>query len=157
MAHRRSADQVLRSLAVIKPPIPVEALAAQLGAVIRIDEHLPGPCRVVGNVIGVKYTDEWRYRFCIARGLAHVLADEHSECPNDFLGHRDGSEWSANEWALDLLMPMWLIERYAMVLSEDPNRKWWQFWKLDVENMPIRMAYLFEVSLGAMNLRLSKL
>ena len=155
-----SADQVLQQFRVLRPPIHVELLARNMG--IDIDVCKGGalggaPCLVKGKTITVEESSRWRMRFAIAHGMAHVIREESVTCNSEFLGNAGDAEWAANEFALDLLMPMWMVERYAMALVADPNRRWWQFWKLDVNGLLTRMASVFDVSVGAMNLRLSKL
>jgi Zn-dependent peptidase ImmA (M78 family) len=162
---RRKAKELLAAAKVKFPPVPVEELAALVRAEIRYEpfpgelsgmvHRQPGGTALIG-VNGLHSTT--RQRFTIAHELAHVLLHQDEEFhvdENSPIGFRtelsskavDANEIEANQFAADLLMPVFLLDREIEKLPRN----------LDSEEAITRLADTFQVSEQAMTFRLSGL
>jgi Zn-dependent peptidase ImmA (M78 family) len=163
---KRKAEELLRSLEVTEPPVPVERIARSLGLAIRyepFDGDLSGLLqrRVRGGVLGVNSLhSETRQRFTIAHEIGHyLLHDDPIHVDEGFsVRFRDGvsaeasdpAEIEANRFAANLIMPeTLLLDDFAKLI---PGRMDWE------EDAVIRaFAKRYKVSVQAMTLRLSNL
>ncbi len=162
---RRRASELLQHAGVQQPPVPVEKLAANAGAALRL-EPLPGELSGMVHrasegraIIGVNSLHAaTRQRFTIAHELGHLLLhrDEmtHVDDKNPIAfrdrtssSASDEREIEANQFAAELLMPT------SMILTA-------------VKDLPLgiefdegvrRLAEDFNVSVQAMTIRLSAL
>lgn len=141
-----TAEYLLRTAGIKQPPVDVRTLAEAMDIRVR-EANIPdtgiletGPR---GAVIIVRANDPpMRKRFTIAHEIGHLMHPDHQ------LGreYRERAfnggprEITANAYAADLLMPMWMLDVYAMGLSVDPKR----------------LAKIFEVSEDAMRVRLMR-
>ena len=160
---RRKAEELLRAATVSRAPVPVEALAEHVGAVIRYEPFsgaLSGMLHRAGDhsVIGINSLHaSVRQRFSIAHEIGHLLlhgsqlhVDEHA-----FVAFRDPEsskasdphEIEANQFAAALLMPPDLLRAAILRLGNDP----------DVTEAIQTLAQSFQVSQEAMTIRLKSL
>jgi Zn-dependent peptidase ImmA (M78 family) len=160
---RRKAAELLHEAEVKEAPVPVEALAERVGAVIRYapyDGKLSGLIHRAGGhaVIGVNSLHSAaRQRFSIAHEIAHLVlhepelhVDEHA-----FVAFRnpesskasDPHEIEANQFAAALLMPPELLRQAILELGTNP----------DVAEAIQVLAQDFQVSEQAMTIRLTSL
>jgi hypothetical protein len=145
--QKPSADDLLRKFGIATPPIPVEKIAQGLGVAVRFVPGLPCSGMVQSSdtsaTISVRVGEvPWRQRFTIAHELGHLMLHKLGEEFRDtdtFSG--DQREWQANNYAADLLMPLWLVEQYALKFGADSSR----------------IASIFGVSAEAMNITLGKM
>jgi Zn-dependent peptidase ImmA (M78 family) len=162
---RRRADDLLRRGRVRRAPVPVEKLAALLGARIVLQpfsEEFSGMVhrnRDGSAVIGINSSDSMhRQRFTIAHEIGHLLlhTDENLHVDKNFpIGLRneisgksvDENEIEANQFAAALLMPLKLIE-----IDIEPF-----IGKDDVLFVIHKLAAKYRVSEQAMSIRLSSL
>ena len=164
---KREAEALIAQHNVRKAPVPVEALAESLGAVVRREpfsgeQRLSGLIRRTRNggaVIGVNSLDApVRQRFTIAHELGHFLLhdlDLHvdRDFPVRFRDHRsstaaDIAEIEANQFAQHLLMPAKLLNNDLLKL--DP-------FDVDDDEQIEALARKYDVSVRAMSLRIAKL
>lgn len=142
------ANYVLRRMGVIRPPVPVEAIARDLDVKIVRKPSL-GAAGILQSTrndatIWVNGSDQpVRQRFTIAHELGHLLLHaigiqfrDHAFGPS-----RDAKETEANDFAAALLMPLWLLEPIVVGSKRGTDQ----------------LAALFEVSVAAINVQLSKL
>lgn len=142
------ANYVLRRMRVTRPPVPVERIASDLGVKI-----IRKPSLSMAGVLQSTRADAtmWingsdhphRQRFTIAHELGHLLLHaigtqfrDHAFGPSS-----DWKETQANDFAAALLMPLWLLE--PIVTGSRRGTK--------------DLSELFEVSVAALNVQLSKL
>lgn len=161
---RRKARELLESRSVRKPPVPVEQLAAAVGANIRYEPFAGELSGMVhrsptGVIIGVNSMHApTRRRFTIAHELGHFLLHKDEELHVDErfpIGFRselsskavDAAEIEANQFAAELLMPSSLLVSHVRSLPQN----------LDTEAAISQLADLYEVSDQAMTIRLSAL
>ncbi len=160
---KRKAQAIIQSSDVTSPPVPVERIALEHGAIIRyrpFKGDLSGMVHIESDqnaIIGVNSMHPLtRKRFTIAHELGHLLlhadeqlhVDEHS-----LVAYRTAKstrefserEIEANQFAAELLMPLPFLE--ADVANTD----------LEDENEIERLAHKYRVSLQAMTVRLSRL
>lgn len=150
-----AANQLIEEADIDHPPINVERLANQCGALVLkapFPDALSGLVFPVGDgaVIGINADHhENRQRFTLAHELGHFLLSHHEAggtAQSSF--HVDledttppGYDWrqerAANDFAADLLMPRRLVQR---AFDQDPQ--------------PSRLAKAFKVSEIAMGYRL---
>jgi Zn-dependent peptidase ImmA (M78 family) len=161
---KRQAAELLKRTRVLKAPVPVEKLAASLGAEIVLqwfDGEISGMVhrnRDGSAVIGVnsRHTSN-RQRFTIAHEIGHLLlhTNEALHVDKNFpIGLRnsvsgtaaDENEIEANQFAAAVLMPENLIEK-------DIQR----FIGKDVLVAIAKLAKKYKVSEQAMSIRLSSL
>jgi Zn-dependent peptidase ImmA (M78 family) len=165
---RRRAQQLLADLKIIAPPVPLELLAKQCGAVIRYEPfrgQLSGMVhrRPDGTgVIGVNSLHSTtRQRFTIAHELGHLLLHSEADVHIDEkrpLGRRDEAssqaidtnEIEANQFAAELLMPASFIRSSVEALADDDS-------ELSAEEAIDELSRIFEVSSQAMTHRLTNL
>lgn len=163
---RNRATELLRRAKVTTAPVPVEDLAALVGAEIRFEPYpdgdLAGMClkRPDGTgVIGVNATHPIaRRRFTIAHELGHFLLHADGVHVDERIalnpiGLRYGStssstdpkEIEANAFAADLLMPLQLLKKAG--LPSD----------FGADEEIAKLAERFHVSVQAMTIRLTSL
>lgn len=153
---RREAQRVLDQMKINRPPVPVEKIAAALGATIK---YAPYEGEIAGMlvrsngeiVIGVNSLHHPnRQRFTIAHELGHLLL--HKEDVHIDRAFRnavssqaiDPNEIEANRFAAELLMP------FSMINDADISQ-------IDVEDESAlrELAQKFMVSLQAMTFRVT--
>jgi Zn-dependent peptidase ImmA (M78 family) len=161
---RRKARELLLEGKVETPPVPVEQLAALVGATIRYEPFAGELSGMVhrsasGVIIGVNSMHaKTRRRFTIAHELGHFLLHRNEELHIDErfpIGFRselsskalDAAEIEANQFAAELLMPTALIADHVRSLPRN----------MDIETAVSRLAHRYEVSEQAMTIRLSAL
>ncbi len=162
---REEAARILKEHRIKKPPVPVESIAAALGARVRYspfdgDGELAGMLvRGEGQtIIGVNSLHHPnRQRFTIAHECGHLLlhkGDVHIDRSfhinkRDTVSSQavDPNEIEANRFAAELLMP------FDMVMADLLDRD------IDVENEEDikELARKYEVSLQAMTHRITNL
>jgi len=162
---RRKAVELLRNAKVRTAPVPVEELAARVGARIRFEPfagEMSGMVRRVNSeeaIIGVNSMHApTRRRFTIAHELGHLLlhGDEELHVDETFpLAFRspvssqaiDAREIEANQFGAELLMP-------ESFLANDLKGR-----RIDSEDDEAvgALAQRYEVSIQAMSFRLSNL
>lgn len=147
----RAAEELLKLASVREPPVGVEALARDCGALV-VHEHMPdGLSGLVfemgdGAVIAINSRHHPnRQRFSTAHELGHHLLDHHERFhidvqDSDVPGYDWQVERAANEFAAELLMPA------------DMVREW-----MGAYNDTARLADFFQVSELAMGYRLVNL
>jgi Zn-dependent peptidase ImmA (M78 family) len=168
MTPADAARNLLTNARITEPPVPVEQLARDAGAVISYQpfeaEDISGLLyRTEGSapVIGVNSTNpKVRQRFTIGHELGH-LALHHG---HDLILERlvrlnfrdatsstasDQEEIEANQFAAELLMPRELLQHSLTILLQGKPLS-----DLDVVR---RLAKRFEVSQSAMEYRLTSL
>lgn len=147
---RPSADTLLRTFRITRPAVDVEVLARAMGIDVRFVRWAPhhGRVEIDGDraVIEVPTFGQvpFRRRFTIAHELGHLMMHDVDEAFRS-----TGSDWfstdplevEANQYAADLLMPLWMLEPVAMSFGPDVPR----------------LARMFQVSEQAMRIRLGKL
>lgn len=162
---RQLADETLSRFGVKLPPVPIEDIIVGMGHGFSIETQSTTQCRVelpmlprtTGGHIMTCHSSPWPQRFALAHGLGHIMAHEGSDgCPHDFNRGREGDiEDVANEFALHLLMPLWMVEESIHIIRTQP---WWAFWRgHDHDGLVRQMMSAFRASEGAINLRLSRL
>jgi len=161
---RRKALEILQAARVKKPPVPLEKLAASLGAILRYEPFAGELSGTVyrrpegGAVIGINSLHSAaRKRFTLAHELGHLLLHKDEKLHVDEqspIGLRtdlsstatDANEIEANQFAAELLMP----EKFLIKdLEELPS--------LEADVAIDRLAKRYEVSTESMTIRLSKL
>ncbi len=122
---RHRANQVLKMVGVVAPPVDVQAIAEFLGfTVIPFDfpDDVSGVTFIEGDVksIGVNENHaQTRQRFSIAHELGHFLSGHesydndklHVEDQGRFLHSDNRQELEANEFAAELLLPSSFLRR----------------------------------------------
>lgn len=162
---RKRARQLVQAAGIAAAPVPVEQLACQAGAVIRMepfDGRLSGMVHRQADgtaIIGVNRKQSvYRRRFTIAHELGHLLLHEDKLLHVDErfpIGFRTGlsslaletKEIEANQFAAELLMPESFMVRDVSQLQGD----------LDIEEVVAQLAEIYDVSQEAMAIRLSAL
>ena len=162
---RSKAVDLLRRCDVQHPPVPVEDLARECGAVIRremLDSDMSGmvyrlnPSRAVIGV-NTKHSTT-RQRFTIAHELGHLLLHDSEQLHFDdkfVIGFRntesslamDPKEVEANQFAAELLMPISLLRRDLQALGS---------FDADSDEVIVNLASTYEVSTAAMAIRISR-
>jgi Zn-dependent peptidase ImmA (M78 family) len=162
---KQLAEELLQRAGVTEPPVDPEALAAGLGIeVIMNTESFAHDTSVSGvlirqngtAVIGVNADQsKQRQTFTIAHELGHFIL--HGDAVHEDRGYMfrdtDSStaehvpEVEANQFAQNLLMPLWMVEK-------DVKKRGGE---VELEYLAVEMADEYGVSLQAMTLRLAKL
>lgn len=162
------AQRLLTAAAIAEPPVPVERIAREAGAVISYQpfdaDDISGLLYRAADsspVIGVNSNNaKVRQRFTIAHELGHLQLHRQQELILERhvqVNFRDATsstasnqeEIDANQFAAELLMPRELLERnLATLLSGRP---------LSDRDLVQRLASRFEVSHQAMEYRLASL
>ena len=164
---KRNARQLLTQSGVTSAPVPLDRLAAEIGARIRY-EPFPGE-----NLSGMAYRQpdgqrfigvnalhsKRRQRFTIAHEIAHLVLHQQEDLhideafPIDFRTERsslaiDDKEIEANQFAAELLMPAeWILN--------DVSERHIDF---ESDNEAItELAAKYDVSVQSMTIRLSAL
>lgn len=163
-----TARQILSAAAITEPPVPVERLVREAGAVVSYQpfdaNDISGLLYQAADsapVIGVNSNNaKVRQRFTIAHELGHLTLHERQELILDRhvqVNFRDATsstasnqeEIEANQFAAELLMPHDLLERSLhSLLAGRP---------LTDVDLVRRLASRFEVSHQAMEYRLASL
>ncbi|WP_437654708.1 ImmA/IrrE family metallo-endopeptidase [Sorangium sp. So ce1182] len=142
------ANMVLRRLEIEQPPVPVELIVLQLG--IRLKEQPSAEWigqvdpTVDPPVISINSDDALvRQRFTMAHEIGHLLLHPLNRMFRDTTLARRGDvrEEEANEFAASLLMPLWMLDRFAKSKRYDATA----------------IAGFFKVSYGALAMQLKKL
>jgi Zn-dependent peptidase ImmA (M78 family) len=161
------ASQLLRELAIEAPPVPVDAIADQIGATISREPFRGGISgmlyRTEGRaVIGVNSAEpHTRQRFTIAHEIGHFLLHEGRPLIIDRhvrIDRRDHSssmgtkreEIEANAFAAELLMPDTMVHTHVQALMRNDD-------SLPADRLVNRLAREFDVSAQAMEIRLGTL
>jgi Zn-dependent peptidase ImmA (M78 family) len=159
----REAQALLEAAGVQRPPVPVEAIARQLGARLSYEPF-------DGNVSGLLYRDgdqvvigvntlhpEVRQRFTVAHELGHWKLHPGKRVFLDHLvrvdfrdGRSDREEVQANGFAAELLMPKELIVREVAHRGLPGSA-------IRVNQLVEELAAVFQVSGQAMEYRLTNL
>lgn len=122
---RRRAVQVLGMVAVDKPPVDVKRVAEELGFEIipfSFPKSISGVTFIDGGAksIGINVDDPpMRQRFSIAHELGHYLQGHedyddsklHVQENRGLLNSHSRQEQEANEFAAELLMPLFLLRQ----------------------------------------------
>lgn len=121
-------DQILDFLGIAEPPIDVDAIAHQLGVLVRsvANPGWSGALRSSERVARV-FVDSQdpavRRRFTLAHELGHLmlhpLGTEFRDRESQPLQALPRKEREANQFAEELLMPEWLVRPYVDVLNAD--------------------------------------
>jgi Zn-dependent peptidase ImmA (M78 family) len=127
--------------------VPIERIAAAMGLEVRLVPGLKYSGMVESTessaLISVRSGEvPWRQRFTIAHEIGHLMLHPLGERFRDtdsFSG--DERERQANTYGASLLMPLWMVEPFAMTFGADAGR----------------IAAVFGVSREAMNITLGKL
>jgi len=161
---RKKATELLERAAVASTPVPVDRVAAAVGASIRFeafDGQMSGMVLRSTDgtaVIGINSNHSAvRRRFSIAHEIGHLVLHEedalHVDAWTPFAYRTDTSslgtdprEIEANQFAAELLMPEQLVRADVQGFAD-----------LSVEDVVERMAERYEVSAQAMTLRLHRL
>jgi Zn-dependent peptidase ImmA (M78 family) len=162
---RKKARDLLASVKVKVPPVPVELLAKRAGAEVHYEPFSGELCGMVHRksngkaVIGVNALHPaTRQRFTVAHELGHLLLHKDEELhvdENSPIGFRsplssqavDSDEIEANQFAAELLMPVPLL---TAAIRKIPA-------KTGTEDAITHLAEVFGVSEQAMTFRLSGL
>jgi Zn-dependent peptidase ImmA (M78 family) len=163
LARKRAAD-LIRTAGVKRPPVPIEALAAKVGAIVRYEPFAGKVSGLIHRseeaaVIGVNSLHpKTRRRFTIAHELGHLLlhkretlhVDEHF--PIAFRNETSSrasspTEIEANQFAAELLMPSELVLQDVRKLPPETQ----------LEDAVVTLARLYQVSEQAMAIKLSVL
>jgi Zn-dependent peptidase ImmA (M78 family) len=163
-----AAANMLKSGAITTPPVPVERLARDLGALVSYQpfdtEDISGllyRSEGAAPVIGVNSSNSrLRQRFTIAHELGHLLLHEGNGLMIERLVRvnfrnatsgtaTDAEESDANRFAAELLMPEDLLRRALEALLAGRS--------LSDVDLVKRLARRFEVSEQAMTYRLATL
>lgn len=161
---RKKAAELINSLGITKPPVPVEALAEKIGAVLRYEPFAGQVSGLIHRtdkevVIGVNSLHaKTRRRFTIAHELGHLVlhkaetlhVDEHF--PIAFRNETSSrasspTEIEANQFAAELLMPSELLLRDVRNLPPET----------EPDHAVSELARRYQVSEQAMAIRLSAL
>lgn len=147
LMRRASAtpDYLLRSAGVRQPPVDVFSLARALD--IRLEAREMEDAGVLENgpegaVIAYRKKDPWvRQRFTVAHEIGHLMKHELiTQYRERAFDGTTQAEIEANGFAADLLVPMWMLDPYAMNSSMDTKK----------------LASVFGVSTDSMGWRLRK-
>lgn len=147
-----AANRILYDLNVCQEPIDIKYIIGRFGISVMHEPNLGLPCALdlLGNgpVIRCRTIDGCVGRFSIAHGFGHfVLSHGTLTCHENFLGDANSTdplqrmEWITNEFALDLLAPLWIVERLAFEFGPDAAL----------------IAQALDLSVGMVNGRLAKL
>jgi hypothetical protein len=117
-AVTEAANLVLRTLGVSGPGVDVYGIASQLGVKVNEveDPGWSGAIRSEGELaeIWLCQTDfDVRKRFTLAHELGHLLLHPEGRMFRDISFAGDKKESEANQFAADLLMPLWVLDSYA--------------------------------------------
>lgn len=160
----RTAEQILDTLGVTEPPIPIQRVVRHLGLQIQhseLGDDVSGVLVVQGGrgLIGVNATDpRVRQRFSIAHECGHYLLHRKSAklfIDKTYLAFRDGrsstgqyrQERDANAFAAALLMPEPMLRSVLEAKQYD----------LEDEDDLEDFARTFEVSKQALTYRIANL
>ena len=161
------ASQLLQTLGINEPPIPINAIAEQIGATISREPFRGGISGMLYRaedraVIGVNSAEpHTRQRFTIAHEIGHFLLHEGRPLIVDRhvrIDRRDHlssmgtkrEEIEANAFAAELLMPDRMVRAHveSLTRNDDP---------LPADRLVSRLAREFDVSGQAMEIRLGTL
>lgn len=144
-----TASDLLRRFSIGNPPTPIVELATAMGIEVWFaDMTDDGALRLdLENKEATIYipegAPEHRIRFTVAHELGHVMLHTFEE-----VMHRDvkgvpltSTEYEANQFAVDLLLPEWMV----------------RFAAREFGTAPVRLASLFQVSESTMGIRLRAL
>jgi Zn-dependent peptidase ImmA (M78 family) len=137
-------DDILREFGIRVPPIDVWEIAERMGIKV-LNVSQPGWAGAVRSndneaFIWVRAEDlETRKRFTVAHELGHLMLHPLGTEYRDNEGFTGGpGEGEANRFAAGLLMPMWMLDSFAMSLGADPRFLAGMF-DVSVESMKIRL------------------
>ncbi len=140
--ERASADDILRTLEIAFPPVDVLGIAQRLGVRLGWTEDHSGELRVEGDdalILIRKGEALVRQRFTVAHELGHLMLHSvdraHRHSDSTFAG--TPREVQANQFAADLLMPLWMMDPAVHAFGADLKK----------------LAQLFKVSEQAAKLR----
>ena len=160
----RTADEILETLGVAEPPIPIHKVVRHLGLQLQhteLGDDVSGVLVVRGGhgLIGVNITDSRvRQRFSIAHECGHYVLHRRSAklfIDKTYLAFRDGrsstgqyrQERDANAFAAALLMPESMLRSVLEAKQYD----------VEDENDLDEFARTFEVSRQALTYRIANL
>jgi hypothetical protein len=146
LKQRVAANDLLRMFRVTRPAVPIHDIVRGLGVQLH---EVPNPgwsgavnSNVSTAAIWVRVGDSLaRQRFTIAHELGHLLLHEAGAEYRDDTFRGTPKEYQANDFAADLLMPLWMLDPVAASFGRDPGR----------------LAGIFQVSEQAMKIRLGRL
>lgn len=162
---RRKARELLKAVGVDKPPVPVGKLAKRVGAVVRLQPFEGQMSGMVHRQPGGKATIGvnsrhalTRRRFTIAHEIGHLILHKDEDLHVDEaspIGFRteasaagvDVNEIEANQFAAELLMPVYLLRSEIERLPKN----------IETDEAIKKLADRFKVSDQAMTFRLSGL
>ncbi len=140
--ERACADDILRTLEIASPPVDVHGIAQRLGIKLGWTDQHSGELRVDDGealILIRKGEALVRQRFTVAHELGHLMLHSveraHRHNDNTFAG--TSMEVQANQFAADLLMPLWMVDPAVQAFGADFKR----------------LAQLFRVSEQAAKLR----
>lgn len=164
-AAERKAHEILEGYDITRPPIPIEAVARGLGALVvyePMESDLSGMLQRQGGkpVIGVNsFHGSARQRFTLAHECAHLVLHTKKDLFIDMgVRRRDGAsslgtdkeEIEANRFAAGLLMPRHFVQlEVARRLESQPS--------ISLDHLVSELADAFGVSTQAMEIRLTNL
>lgn len=163
-AAESKAQEILEFQGVATAPIPVEAVARNLGAIVvyeAMESDLSGMLQRQADkpVIGVNsFHGTARQRFTIAHECGHLVLHSKDLFIDVGVRRRDGTsslgtdqeEIDANRFAAGLLMPRDLVRAHVtQLLTKKPE--------ISVDDLVTRLARTFDVSSQAMEIRLTDL
>jgi Zn-dependent peptidase ImmA (M78 family) len=140
------AEELLRRFKIATPAIDPFLIAREMGITVEMQRGVPFSGMVSSDSEGAHIIVNaaevpWRQRFTVAHEIGHILLHPLGEAFRDRTFAGNEQERQANAFAADLLMPLWMVEPYAMKHGADSQR----------------IAAIFEVSEQAMNIRLGNL
>lgn len=148
---RMSTERLLKTLAILHPPVDVFDVARRLQINVRVENGL----QVAGEVdsssssatVRIRGTDGYRrQRFTLAHEIGHLILHPLGRLWRDdsYIGSSmddRATEAQANGYAAGLLMPLWMLE--PVVMRGKPSVR--------------SLSDLFEVSEAAMSIRVGRL
>lgn len=142
----RFADYILRRFGVVEPPVPVDSIASSLGVqVLRVANPGWSGAALSNETTATAWinSDEplARQRFTLAHELGHLLLHPLGVEFRDASFAGSPRETEANKFAAALLMPLWMVERFARPRAGTPQA----------------LAGIFDVSQHAMSVRYAEL
>ncbi|MDO9020533.1 MAG: ImmA/IrrE family metallo-endopeptidase [Deltaproteobacteria bacterium] len=141
-------DDILTTLYAFEPPVDVNAIAEHLGVVVHpVPEPGWSGALTVINDHAVAWLHmgevEERRRFTLAHELGHLMLHDVTKAFRDVSFDGSVQESEANRFAVDLLMPMWMLDPVFHHAKTDAG----------VDHL----AAMFKVSRAAMTRRLHEL
>lgn len=140
------ANRVLKTLGITRPAVDVHDVARRLGIVVKEPPVHP----VAGEITSTENSalvqlngiePPVRRRFTLAHEIGHLLLHPSGRRFRDVTFEGNPEESEANQFAADLLMPLWMLDAYASAYG----------------NNVAMLAKTFAVSQHAMQIQVDKL